>query len=213
MSGLEHGAVAGSAATLPATLEDWRPILPVPDGVSVEIPGAPRSAPSQLWRYKDASGRLLGNVCRWETPKGKKILPLTYCENAEGERTWRFKQFREPRPLYRLDDLAARATATVLVCEGEKTADAAAALFPNVVATTSPGGANAAGKADWSPLAGRDLLIWPTTMSRAQATRRRWRAWVMAPGRDRCGSSRSLQVSRASPNTGIWPIRHRRASP
>lgn len=160
MSGLEHGAVAGSAATAPATPENWRPILPVPDGVTLEIPGARRSAPAQLWRYKDASGRLLGAVCRWDTPKGKRILPLTYCENAEGERTWRFKQFPEPRPLYRLDDLAARATATVLVCEGEKTADAADALFTNVVATTSPGGANAAGKAGWSPLAGRDVVIW-----------------------------------------------------
>lgn len=161
MSGLGRGAAAGSAAGAPVTGESWRPILPVPDGVTLEIPGAPGSAPSQLWRYKDASGRLLGAVCRWDTPKKKKILPLSYCENAEGERTWRFKQFPEPRPLYRLDDLAARATVTVLICEGEKTADAAVALFPHMVATTSPGGANAAGRADWSPLAGRQLFIWP----------------------------------------------------
>lgn len=161
MSGLGHGAAGGLAATVPATIENWRPILPVPEGVSLEIPGARRSAPAQLWRYKDASSRLLGAVCRWVTPKGKRILPLTYCENAKGERTWRFKQFPEPRPLYRLDDLAARSSATVLICEGEKAADAAASLFPNMVATTSPGGANAAGKTDWSPLAGRDVVIWP----------------------------------------------------
>jgi DNA primase len=49
----------------------------------------------------------------------------------------------------------------VLVTEGEKAADAAAALFPDVVAITWPGGAMAVGKADWSPLRGRRVTIWP----------------------------------------------------
>ena len=49
----------------------------------------------------------------------------------------------------------------MVVCEGEKSADAAAALFPKSVCMTSPGGSGAARNADWSPLSGRTVLIWP----------------------------------------------------
>jgi putative DNA primase/helicase len=62
----------------------------------------------------------------------------------------------EPRPL----ELTARPGAPVLIVEGEKTADAAVLLFPDYV-TTSPGGAGAFDRADWSPLVGRDCRLWP----------------------------------------------------
>jgi hypothetical protein len=51
--------------------------------------------------------------------------------------------------------------ASVVICEGEKAADAAARMFPKSVCMTSPGGSQAASKADWKPLAGRRVLIWP----------------------------------------------------
>ena len=56
------------------------------------------------------------------------------------------KAFPTPRPLYNLDKLAERPDDWILVVEGEKTADAAAELFPDHVAMTSPGGAKAAAK-------------------------------------------------------------------
>jgi hypothetical protein len=49
----------------------------------------------------------------------------------------------------------------VIVCEGEKTADYASLIFPDAVTTTSPAGAYAAAKADWSPLKGRRVRIAP----------------------------------------------------
>jgi len=49
----------------------------------------------------------------------------------------------------------------VIVCEGEKAADAAIELFPDHVAVTSPHGSQGAEKADWSPLSRRDVTIWP----------------------------------------------------
>ena len=95
-------------------------------------------------------------------PAGEKsILPLSYCEDDAGRRSWRWQHLPAPRPLYGLDHLVLRAAAPVLVVEGEKAADAAAKLFPDHVAVTSSGGSNAAGKADWSPLAGRQVVIWP----------------------------------------------------
>jgi hypothetical protein len=55
----------------------------------------------------------------------------------------------------------ARPDATILVTEGEKASDAAAALFPDYVATTPPHGAMSPHKTDWSLLRGRQVVIWP----------------------------------------------------
>jgi uncharacterized protein (DUF927 family) len=49
----------------------------------------------------------------------------------------------------------------VVVVEGERCADAAGAVFPFSTFVTSPGGASAAAKADWSMLQGREVFIWP----------------------------------------------------
>jgi len=67
--------------------------------------------------------------------------------------------FDDPRPLYGLDRLGDGA---VLVVEGEKCADAARAVLPpELSVVTWPGGSKAVGKADWSPLAGRKVIVWP----------------------------------------------------
>src|SRR5262249_54450461 len=65
------------------------------------------------------------------------------------------------RPLYGLEELADRSFAPVVVCEGEKSSDAARRLLPDFVVVTSPNGSKSADKADWSPLHGRDVVIWP----------------------------------------------------
>jgi hypothetical protein len=49
----------------------------------------------------------------------------------------------------------------VLVVEGEKAADAAARMFPTLAVVTSPAGAKAAKKADWTPLQHHNVTIWP----------------------------------------------------
>lgn len=64
----------------------------------------------------------------------------------------------EARPLYRLKDLLrADRSVVVFVVEGEKAADAANAI--GLLATTSSGGCKAASKSDWTPLAGRLVVI------------------------------------------------------
>lgn len=45
--------------------------------------------------------------------------------------------------------------------EGEKAADAATGLLPGFVVVTSPNGSKSAGNADWSPLRGREVIVWP----------------------------------------------------
>ena len=117
--------------------------------------------PSKTWCYRDAGGAPLFYIARFDRPDGEKeVLPLSWCRSTDGAEAWRFRAPPAPRPLYGLDRLAARATDPVLIVEGEKAADAAAGLFPDHVATTSQGGSKASAKTDWSPLAGRDVVIW-----------------------------------------------------
>jgi putative DNA primase/helicase len=140
----------------------WDVIAPVPE----DAPSLPRhgkyGAPSCIWTYRDESGGTLCHVCRFDLPGEKKqFFPLTYCEGPNGQRDWRWQALPEPRPLYNLDKLAQRPDAFVIVCEGEKAAEAAALLFPECVTTTMVNGAQSPRKADWAPLSGRNVYLWP----------------------------------------------------
>ena len=126
-------------------------VVPVPENTSLTIPHHPRGEPSKTWEYRNAQGLLMFLNCRFETPEGKEHRPLTYRQfNKDGARRWAWGGLDAPRPLYGLEQLAKRPDAPVLLCEGEKTADAAQKIFPDYVAITSSGGANGADKSDWT---------------------------------------------------------------
>lgn len=162
----ERGSIPADAASA----EEWRPVMPVPE-TAPPLTGAllDQFAPRGFqrvgaWKYVDAQGRMLGAVARFDRPGSapvKQVLPITYCQGVGGRGEWRAKGFPAPRPLFALDLLAGRPDAPVIVVEGEKTATAAGKRFADYVATTSPGGSKAARKADWSPLRGRRVVIWP----------------------------------------------------
>ena len=145
----------------------WIPVLPIPSDEDVDPPRAHtvRGKPERFWRYADADNRTLGYVYRFVTSDGgKEVLPLSWCRHeVSGKREWRWISFPDPRPLYGLDRLAnVTAEASVLVVEGEKCADVAFDELTTKVAVVSwPGGGKAVDKADWSPLAGRKVVIWP----------------------------------------------------
>lgn len=145
---------------------EWLVIVPVPENVPpphARHPNPRLGKPSQTWPYRDASGRLLGFVYRFD-PKGKKKehRPLVlFRPAAGGSPEWRWESWPSPRPLYGLEKLAARPGAPVIVCEGEKAADAAQRLLPEYVCITSPNGSKSAAKADWTSLAGRQIVLWP----------------------------------------------------
>ena len=145
-----------SPASVPGS-DAWTPILPAPRALPDRVRHPRHGVPSTYWLYRGPAGELLSAVCRFDQADGgKEVLPFS-C-GADG---WRWKALPSPRPLYGLDRLAARPAAPVLVVEGEKTADAAAALFPERVVVTWPGGSQAVSKADWTTLAGRHVLVWP----------------------------------------------------
>lgn len=124
-----------------------------------------RGIPGASWDYHDASGALIGRVCRFETSSGgKEILPLVWSRNTKSSTVgWRWRQFDEPRPLFNWPRLAsADPTWRVLVVEGEKCAELAQqVLGDGWIVITWPGGCKAWAKANWALLAGRQVVIWP----------------------------------------------------
>ena len=103
------------------------------------------------WDYQDASGKLIAVVYRYDPEPGRKEF-----------RPWDVRRRKmappDPRPLYNQPALL-KADQVILV-EGEKCAQAL--IDMGVCATTAMHGANApVDKTDWSPLAGKHVLIWP----------------------------------------------------
>lgn len=120
-------------------------------------------APVAAWCYRDGAGAVLRWTLRFLRADGEKdIRPATLWRvRPGGPLRWKLKGEPDLRPLYGLDRLAARPGAPVLLVEGEKAADAAGERFPEYVAMTWPGGSNAVGKADFAPLRGRRVTVWP----------------------------------------------------
>jgi putative DNA primase/helicase len=135
-----------------------RVVTPVPEACADCPCTHPRyGPPAARWTYFDGNGEVLGYVARYE-PAGerKQIVPWTW----DGER-WGMGQWPSPRPLYGLQELEARPDSAILVVEGEKAADAARRFATPYVVITWPAGAMATDKADWTPLTGRKVLLWP----------------------------------------------------
>ena len=103
------------------------------------------------WDYHDSDGKLIAVVYRYDPPGGKKEF-----------RPWDAKRRKmappEPRPLY--NQPAMQHADTVVLVEGEKCAQSL--IDAGICATTAMHGANApVEKTDWSPLAGKNVQIWP----------------------------------------------------
>lgn len=113
--------------------------------------------PVSSWAYRDETGQILFYTARYDTPGGKEFFPWSYT----GKR-WVCKGWPAPRPIYNLNKLAQRPQAPVIICEGEKAADAAEILTGGrYIPTTWPNGSRAVLKSRWDFLSGRKVLIWP----------------------------------------------------
>lgn len=120
------------------------------------------------WCYRNAQGEQLFWVQRFELHQGgrdrKAFVQRTWLDGR-----WHFPSRRDsfrsdwpaPRPLYRLPELQERIWAEVLITEGEKAADAAAQLLPDLVVVSWCGGCKALQTVDWQPLAERAVTLWP----------------------------------------------------
>lgn len=160
---LPAAAAVPPAPTSAKAKQNWRVITPVPKDTPPPPAHYKLGKPDVVYIYRDAEGHHDGEVCRWNaTPERRKEYhPRTWCEDSAGRREWRWQSWAVPRPLYGRDLLADKPDATVFVHEGEKAADAGGELLLPFVSICWPNGAASADKADFGPLAGRDVVLWP----------------------------------------------------
>jgi len=108
------------------------------------------------WPYHSKAGNEVLRVLRFNLPPGsgpdKQYRPIYPVAGG-----WSIGDPPGPLPLYNLPRLA-EAT-TIYVFEGEKAAEAARTI--GLTVTTSAHGSKSAGKSDWTPLAGKDVVICP----------------------------------------------------
>lgn len=107
--------------------------------------------------YTDANGEELYHRVRLKNSdtNEKIIRPLRYEGNAYVRAE---PKFNNKKPLYNLLQIIQRSNEPIYFCEGEWCVD----IFNQLgcLATTS-GGANSISKADFGPLKGRELIVWP----------------------------------------------------
>ena len=120
------------------------------------------------WRYYDAHGRLVLVHCRRNKrdAAGKLVLdsrgkpkkdfyPLSWSRKG-----WETK-WPDRIPLYNLSEVLQRRDCDIVMVEGEKDADEARKLLPDMVATTWAGSDAGLSRTDLSPLRNRRVTIWP----------------------------------------------------
>lgn len=131
------------------------------DGPPAPVAHVVRGRPVATWCYRTATGGVTGYVHRFVTSDGgKEILPCVWSQHPTKGKAWKWRQWDQPRPLYHLDLQAD--DRPVLVVEGEKCVDTAASVLGTTHwVTTWSGGGNAVHKADFGPLAGRRVILWP----------------------------------------------------
>lgn len=105
------------------------------------------------WVYTDLDGGEVMAVGRWDLPNGKKTCRPVF-NTASG---WQVGDPPGLLPLYRMPDL--QSAERVFVVEGEKCVEAARSI--GLVTTTSSHGSACAERSDWSPLAGKNVVLLP----------------------------------------------------
>ena len=105
-----------------------------------------------IYKYHTQEGEISFYIARVMTSEGKTMRSFTPCD---GGYVWGLPS--APRVLYNLPQVLK--SHTVVVVEGEKCADVLGEY--GYVSTTSVIGAGNAKHSDWTPLAGKNVILWP----------------------------------------------------
>lgn len=143
----------------------------------------PRGIPHEVYIYYDAEGEEYSAACFFYKPKrsrntpkpfDKDVLPYDFSLERANQFPWQLRN--APRCIYNLPQLIANPTASVVVVEGEKTAQRATELIRDyleregmnpdlspIIFTTWQGGSQAKpiNAADWRVLKGRQVFVCP----------------------------------------------------
>lgn len=98
-------------------------------------------------------------VARWKDRTTGEKMPRPFRRTPAGDFVGTMPDIPTGRPLYRGHRLSQNPSDLVYLVEGEVCADCLESV--GLLAVTWPNGAQSVGKVDWSPLAGRDVVLWP----------------------------------------------------
>ena len=132
-------------------------IKPPSNAAAPSFTDAKLGDPTGVWTYRDIDGDPMFYVARYDHSGEKTFRPYSFTSAGK----WAVKAWPKPRPLYNLDKIYQNQDKPILVVEGEKSAEAAAKLTTAYVITTWPNGVNSVNLADFSPIYGRNVLLWP----------------------------------------------------
>lgn len=117
--------------------------------------------PTNYWVYRNKKGIPAALVVRYDPPAPDKKQYSQWHYNPATLK-WVPKSHPDLRPLYNLDKIDRNPASKIVVCEGEKAAEAAQELLgDDYISTCWMGGAQAMNKTDISPLYNRHVLLWP----------------------------------------------------
>lgn len=171
-----------------------------PPGPPYDLPTT--TPPDYLHEYFNADGILAFLVARWEAVNGHDRK--RFCPYSWDGKEWVAKLFvtGPHRPLYNLPRLLTH-TGPILVVEGEKTCAAAQKLAPHDwLVTCWSGGANAIKFTDWTPLEGRQVVIWPDHDLK-QSPKGHAHAGVIMPAHEQPGYVAAAQIKQRLPQAQI----------
>lgn len=109
--------------------------------------------------YTHSDGSPWWWVARWRNGSTGQKAPLPMRREQSGEYSIRRPEFPQGAPLYRLHKLEQYPTELAYLVEGESCADCLERI--GLLSTTWPNGSQAVAKADFRPLAGRRVVLWP----------------------------------------------------
>ncbi len=117
-----------------------------------------------IYKYTDPETRNVDlAVLRYISEGRKKFAQISQLNGG-----WVLRAPQGKLPLYNRSRIAT--SDSVVVVEGEKAVHALASV--GIVATTSPGGAGKASKANWTPLQGKKVYLWPDNDPKDEKTGR-----------------------------------------
>jgi uncharacterized protein (DUF927 family) len=143
--------------------DGWQCVMPVPDNApKPPAAHAKHGKPSKRYPYLAQDDRVNFYHDRYDKPKGEKkqFSPLTLWQKGN-KYEWRFKVPPGLRSLFGLPGLLQFPDAVCWFTEGEKAAEALHKLRPDHPVLCWQGGSQAVEKSDYTPLAGRDCVIFP----------------------------------------------------
>lgn len=162
--------------------EEWEPVGTVPANATAFNPERDLAFMlnqkgveiDEIYEYRNIAKNLIGYTIRTietkidketgEVRKVKQVKPVSYCYNAsKSSFRWQLKGFLDDghKPIYRAEILSDIPQRPILIVEGEKTANVAAALLPDYKVISWLGGAQVISKVNWEHIKDRKVVIWP----------------------------------------------------